>query len=444
MNSKIKIMMCTLCFCALSIGIANAQVSVADSLHVSLFSLFEIAKQNGKELKLAKTANDVANADYENVKTLTLPSIKVEATAGYAGNVGVIGLGNMASGFYPQPHFANSYSAEASLMIFSGGRIKNNIDQAALRQKLSEMNFLTADQEIKLLIAGYYLELETLLKQRKVYQQNIEQSRLLLQKIKFRYESGVVLKSDYTRNDLLVANMELSLLKLNNRITILNDRLTEILDLPDYTVIVPANNSYPSFAESAVDTKERIHTAESNNPDLKIALTDIEIEQKTVGLAKSERLPSLSLYASNGLQRPFVYDLPAVDIYYNIWSAGLKLSYNVSGLYTNSKKIKAATARLSQAQASKDLTLEKVHLAVKEANVRYRQSIDELAAMRKELQLASENYRRIINGYNQQLALITEVMDASNAKLAAELQLENAQSNIAFTYYQLLRTTGKL
>lgn len=436
-------MICTICFCALSSGIATAQVSAADSLHVSLFSLFEIAKQHGRELKLAKAAIDVANADYENVKTLKLPNIKVEATAGYAGNVGVIGLGNMASGFYPQPHFANSYSAEASLMIFSGGRIKNNIDQAALRQKLSEMNFLTSDQEIKLLIAGYYLELESLLKQRKVYQQNIEQSRLLLQKIKFRYESGVVLKSDYTRNDLLVANMELSLLKLNNRITILNDRLIEILDLSDYTVIVPANNSYPSFSQSAIDTKERIRTAESNNPDLKIALTDIEIEQKTVGLAKSERLPSLSLYGSNGLQRPFVYDLPAVDIYYNIWTVGLKLSYNVSGLYTNSKKIKAA-ARLSQAQASKDLTLEKVHLAVKEANVRYRQSIDELAAMRKELNLASENYRRIINGYNQQLALITEVMDASNAKLAAELQLENAQSNIAFTYYQLLRTTGKL
>jgi outer membrane protein TolC len=36
------------------------------------------------------------------------------------------------------------------------------------------------------------------------------------------------------------------------------------------------------------------------------------------------------------------------------------------------------------------------------------------------------------------------MLDASNAKLSAEVQLANAQINIIFNYYKLLYISGKL
>ena len=42
------------------------------------------------------------------------------------------------------------------------------------------------------------------------------------------------------------------------------------------------------------------------------------------------------------------------------------------------------------------------------------------------------------------MALTTEMLDAENTKLDAELQAANSQINILFQYYQLKKLTGTL
>ena len=46
--------------------------------------------------------------------------------------------------------------------------------------------------------------------------------------------------------------------------------------------------------------------------------------------------------------------------------------------------------------------------------------------------------------YNNQLAILLDMIDASNAKLDAELQYTNSEINIIFAYYKLLKESGKL
>ena len=42
------------------------------------------------------------------------------------------------------------------------------------------------------------------------------------------------------------------------------------------------------------------------------------------------------------------------------------------------------------------------------------------------------------------MALVTEMLDASNQLLDAELQLANARINVIFNYYKLKNTSGNL
>jgi len=42
------------------------------------------------------------------------------------------------------------------------------------------------------------------------------------------------------------------------------------------------------------------------------------------------------------------------------------------------------------------------------------------------------------------MALITDMLDASNSKLEAELQLVNARINIVFNFYKLLYISGTI
>ena len=63
---------------------------------------------------------------------------------------------------------------------------------------------------------------------------------------------------------------------------------------------------------------------------------------------------------------------------------------------------------------------------------------------KKSLELAQQNYQVVNNRYLNGLALITDMLDASNQKLNAELQVVNAEINILFNYYQLKKTVGSL
>lgn len=60
------------------------------------------------------------------------------------------------------------------------------------------------------------------------------------------------------------------------------------------------------------------------------------------------------------------------------------------------------------------------------------------------IRLAEENYKIIEKKYLNQLALITEMLDASNSKLEAELQYVNSEINILQAYYNVLKTVGTL
>ena len=73
-----------------------------------------------------------------------------------------------------------------------------------------------------------------------------------------------------------------------------------------------------------------------------------------------------------------------------------------------------------------------------------KQAYVELRTQQKSVELANQNFQVVQNRYVNQLALITDMIDASNVKLNAELQEVNAQINIAYTYYNVKYVTGKI
>lgn len=90
------------------------------------------------------------------------------------------------------------------------------------------------------------------------------------------------------------------------------------------------------------------------------------------------------------------------------------------------------------------MTGETLDNRMQEAYTLYLQSYTELETQRKNVELASQNYTVIRNRYENQLVLITDMLDASNMKLSAELREVDARVNIAFAYYRLKYIAGTL
>jgi len=82
--------------------------------------------------------------------------------------------------------------------------------------------------------------------------------------------------------------------------------------------------------------------------------------------------------------------------------------------------------------------------AVQSAYTYYKQSFVEWQTQQKSVELASQNYNVVNDRYLNQLALITDMIDASNMKLSAELQEVNARIGIVYAYYKMKYTSGNL
>lgn len=83
-------------------------------------------------------------------------------------------------------------------------------------------------------------------------------------------------------------------------------------------------------------------------------------------------------------------------------------------------------------------------MSVNEAHIRWQESQTELATRDKGVELAMRNYNTVSMRYSAGMALITDLLDAANARIDAEQQLVNARINIIYNYYRLLFTTGKI
>ena len=85
-----------------------------------------------------------------------------------------------------------------------------------------------------------------------------------------------------------------------------------------------------------------------------------------------------------------------------------------------------------------------IQMGVKSAYVKFTEAFTIYETSLKSLELASQNYDVVNYRYLNDLALITDMLDATNSKLSAELECVNAKINILFNFYALQRVAGVL
>lgn len=190
--------------------------------------------------------------------------------------------------------------------------------------------------------------------------------------------------------------------------------------------------------------EDYMNQAQRSYPSIQSAHTNVLLAEKGVDIARADRLPSLSAYAGNNMQRPITSTNPALDKYSNGWQVGLTLSYNIASLYNVHRNVKLNKLQVNQAKEAELQARQNRDIVVNAAFIKYNEAITLSRTLEESVRLANENYRIIEKKYLSQLALLIDVLDATNAKLDAELQHTNAEINILYTYYQLQKEVGTL
>ncbi len=99
---------------------------------------------------------------------------------------------------------------------------------------------------------------------------------------------------------------------------------------------------------------------------------------------------------------------------------------------------------MRQAQERHQLVQEQVENAVQEGYVNFLTAFTDLRTQENSVRLADENYSVTDNRYQNGMALLTDMLDASNMKISADLGLVNARINILYNYYTMKYITHTL
>ena len=88
--------------------------------------------------------------------------------------------------------------------------------------------------------------------------------------------------------------------------------------------------------------------------------------------------------------------------------------------------------------------MQRIRMDVRTAFLRHQEALQRVEALQLSVRQAQENYRIMQNRYLNQLAILTDLLDANSVRLNVELQLVTARTRVIYTYYQLQKACGRL
>lgn len=420
-----------------------SQYLCAQSRTMGIEEMFRLADENSKSIQTYRTGKEVADENLKAAKAQRLPDISASLSGSYWGNGKLWDRDFSNATKIDMPHWGNNFALEAQQVVYAGGAISSGIELAELEKQLAEMDWQKNRQDIRFLLVGHYLNLYKLHNQIEVLHKNLELTDQLIANMQARLEEGTALENDITRYELQRETLRLQLAKVEDACKIANHQLVITLHLPEGTVVQPDTTLNDSRIQTLSEANWQ-ELAAQNNLNLQQAETGIKVNRQRVKMERSERLPKISLVAAEHLDGPITIEVPVLDNNFNYWYVGVGVKYNISSLFKNNRKLKAAHLNVRKAQETYELAQEQTNHAVQESYVNFLTSFTDLRTQQKSVELADQNYSVTSNRYQNDLALLTDMLDASNMKLSADLGLVNARINVIYNYYKMKYITHTL
>ena len=436
MSKKNKLM--ALCVTVLCSQCLHAQPRV-----MSIGQLLTLADQNSVSLQAWRTQEAAAEEALKAAQAQRLPDISVSATASYWGN-GHLWDRNFSNGSQIRmPHFGNNFALEAQQTVYAGGAVSSSIELARLQKQMATLERARNRQDVRFLMLGLYLNLYKQYNQLTVLRNHLKLTRQVLERMHARREQGTALKNDITRYELQQKQLQLQLTQTQNACRIMNHQLSTTLHLPEGTEILPDTLLLDRQIDS-LHEKNWQDTAAINHLGLQQAAAGIKISEQLLRLERAARKPQIALVAADHLDGPITIEVPVLDNNFNYWYVGVSLRYSLSSLFKNKHKVQQARLGVTHAEEQYRLALEQVDNAVQENYVNFLTAFTDLQTQQKNVELANENYRLVSHRYENELALLTDLLDAAHTKLNADLSLADARINVLYHYYKMKYITHTL
>jgi outer membrane protein TolC len=123
---------------------------------------------------------------------------------------------------------------------------------------------------------------------------------------------------------------------------------------------------------------------------------------------------------------------------------GVGVSWDIGTLYTNKNKEREAAIQRRELNTARDQALDDIRQDVHKQFILYQNALEKIKVLQVAVAQAEENERITESKFRNNLVNTTDRIDAQTQLYQARINLELAKSDATVSYYDVLRSTGKM
>jgi outer membrane protein len=410
---------------------------------VSLSEAIELGIANSKNLKLAQNKIDEAVAKLEVVNDNALPN----ASASFLYNHAEIPTNTLKIGGGDPIHLPNradAFVGTASIqeLVYGGNKLKYAKESTKLLANVARLDLEKNKEEISYAVINTYFSLYKLMQSKKVIAQNLESIASQLQQAERFFAEGIVTKNDVLRFQLQQANVSLTDLEVENNRKIINYNLDILLGLPDNTEVLIDENDASLKAVGTFDTY--LSSALSNRQELQQLDLQNKVADYGIKSLKADKLPTVGLGANLYYINPSGSFIPPSNQFILPVTVGATVSWNVANLWKNKNRVAEAFIQQQEIGIQKTIVTDQLKTEINRNYQNYSLAVQKINVLQTSIAQATENDRLLASKYKNNIASVTDRIDAETLLYQAKINLEIAKADAGLAYYTLLKSTGKI
>lgn len=435
-----------MCFAS---SISAQQTPQATSL--TLAQAVQMALKRNPAHKLALADTQASLADVKTAESAVLPHATFSEIA-TRGNDPVYVFGsqlrqqrftaadfalNALNSPLPLGNFATRFGGTWNL--FDSFAARHGINRAKQMRDAATNELDRADQEIVFRVADSYYGVLLAKKELEVAQQAMTTAQAILDRSRNRFETGVVVQSDYLSAQVRLAMRKEELIRAQNNLSLARTQLS-VATGASTGMEVDAADTLVERTLLAASVEEAEKRALAMRPDLKRLHAEQGAQQQSVSIAKSSFGPRIDAFADWELDNPTFLAGGGG----NNWMAGIEVQFDLFQGGAKRATLSHEVAMQEKAAAASDMAADAVRLEVRRAYYDLDAARQQIEVARTAVTEAQEGLQIDQNRYDSGLSTITDLLAVEDAARSSQMNYWEALSRYYIGYASLELAEGTL
>lgn len=263
----------------------------------NLTRCISFAIENNIGLKKMEIQEKLASEDLNQSKRNLLPGMSASSRAG-------VSLGRSVdpntNDIVNNEFFNNTYDVGASLTLFNGFKLLNQIEYQKFRKKASELNRLNVTDDLAFGVMNSYFEVLYYQSMLKIARQQVETSGISLKKIERQVDLGLKSKPDLLEMRANYETEELRRIQVDNSLKTSMLQLKQSMNLTDTTTLVLDEEQKPAGTSGNQNTGNLFDSYLQWSPYYQSFNAQLKASRKSLAISRSQLYPSINAYGSVG------------------------------------------------------------------------------------------------------------------------------------------------